>query len=95
MNHVMEAFSLSSAVRAALFTLPSEPLVQARLTEVLAAAHGEVRITENFGTDITVESFGNLGNIIIVVATILRFVGFLCHYLFNSFGGAVLKSADL
>ena len=45
-DHVMEFFSLGSAVRTALFALParlalpSEPLVQTRLAKVLAAAYG-------------------------------------------------------
>ena len=38
-DHVVEYFSLSVAVRAALFALPSKPLVQTRLTKVLTTAH--------------------------------------------------------
>jgi hypothetical protein len=40
MDHVVKSFSLGSAVRAALFGLPSEPLVQARLAKVLTTADG-------------------------------------------------------
>jgi hypothetical protein len=40
MDYVVKPFSLSSAVRAALFALPSEPLVQAGLAEVLTTANG-------------------------------------------------------
>ena len=38
--HVIKDFSLGAAVRAALFALPSEPLVQTGLTKVLTTAHG-------------------------------------------------------
>jgi hypothetical protein len=38
-DHVVKPFPLSSAVRAALFALPSEPLVQTRLAKVLTAAN--------------------------------------------------------
>jgi hypothetical protein len=39
-DHVVKSFSLSSAVRAVFFALPSEPLVETRLAKVLTAAHG-------------------------------------------------------
>ena len=39
-DYVMEVFSLSAAVMAALFALSSEPLVQTGLAKVLTTAHG-------------------------------------------------------
>jgi hypothetical protein len=40
MDDVVKSFSLGSAMRAAFFALPSEPLVETRLAKVLTAAHG-------------------------------------------------------
>ena len=85
---MVKGFSLSAAVRAALlamlFALLLEPLVQTRLTKVLAAANGQMRFTENLGTDMTVETIGYSANKLVIMST----VHFPRHFVLGSKGGA-------
>ena len=69
-DHVMESFALGSAVRAAFFALPSEPLAQTRLAKVLTTANGEVRFTNDFGTDLTVIAISYFTNKLVIVSSI-------------------------